>query len=318
MPKKLSTEEFIDRSIQKHGNRYDYSKVNYINAKTKIHIICKTHGSFLQNPFDHLYGKGCPKCKTEILKNFNRLDTKEFIKRAINIHKNKYDYSKVNYINSITKVCIICKKHGEFWQTPNNHLRKRTCPKCANKIRNINNIKSKENFIQESKKIHGKYDYSKINYIDRRTKIEIVCPKHGSFWQTPDKHLNQKQGCPKCMGSKGQLKIMNFLTNHKILFESEKTFSNCKNQKKLRFDFYLPHFNCCIEYDGEGHFFPVKFSDKMTDVQCQLMFQRTIKNDSIKNKYCKKHNIYLIRIPYTDYKNIENILNKELNKIISF
>jgi len=114
-----------------HGNKYDYSKLNYINAMTKVCIVCPKHGDFFQEPHSHLKGQGCPSCCTEW-----RMDTKEdFIKKSIESHGGVllYDYSKVNYIDSYTKVCIICKKHGEFWQTPSIHLRGCGCTKC-NKI----------------------------------------------------------------------------------------------------------------------------------------------------------------------------------------
>ena len=125
MPKKLTCEEFILKSIAVHGDKYDYSKVEYINNRTKVCIICPIHGEFWQTPINHINNKnGCPKCGN------NMISVEEFIKRARKIHGDKYDYSKVNYINSNTPVCIICPKHGEFWQSPATHLDYSGCPKC--------------------------------------------------------------------------------------------------------------------------------------------------------------------------------------------
>ena len=129
--KKLTTEEFIKRAKKIHGDKYDYSKVKYSTNHKKICIICPKHGEFWQQPSDHLNGHGCRKCLLDKLPNIKKLTTEEFIKRAKKIHGDKYDYSKVKYINSKTAVCIICPKHGEFWQIPNYHLSKCGCQKCA-------------------------------------------------------------------------------------------------------------------------------------------------------------------------------------------
>jgi len=115
--KRLTTEEFIKKAKEIHGDRYDYSKVNYITAKTKVCIICPKHGEFWMEPVNHLSGQNCPKCVGGV-----RLTKEEFITKANEVHNNKYDYSKVDYVNSQTKVCIICPEHGEFWQTPEKHI----------------------------------------------------------------------------------------------------------------------------------------------------------------------------------------------------
>lgn len=125
--RRKTTEEFIERARKVHGEKYDYSKVKYVNNCTKVCIICPEHGEFWQTPNDHLSGRGCPKCALEKF----RSNTEEFIEEAKKIHGDKYDYSKVNYINNYTKVCIICPEHGEFWQTPSNHLSGRGCSICS-------------------------------------------------------------------------------------------------------------------------------------------------------------------------------------------
>ena len=137
---KGSSETFIEKAKKIHGDKYDYSKVEYINNRTKVCIICPKHGEFWQNPHEHLNGYGCLLCGQEISKNSRRLELNEFINRAKQIHGNKYDYSKVKYVNYDTPICIICPKHGEFWQMPHSHLNYHACPKCAN-----------ENFVQEEK-----------------------------------------------------------------------------------------------------------------------------------------------------------------------
>ena len=130
MVKKLTISDFVKRAREVHGNKYDYSKVEYVNSKTKVCIICPKHGEFWQKPNRHLSGDGCPKCGIESRQKIRSLTTEDFVKKAREIHGDKYDYSKVNYVDTHTKVCIICPEHGEFWQTPADHLRGIGCPNC--------------------------------------------------------------------------------------------------------------------------------------------------------------------------------------------
>lgn len=121
-----SLSSFKQQAIEKHGVFYDYSLVDYINAKTKVEIICPHHGSFRQQPATHLRGQGCPECA-----GYLKLTKNDFITRAKEIHKNFYDYSDANYINFSTKVKIVCPAHGVFEQTPVNHLNNHGRPSCA-------------------------------------------------------------------------------------------------------------------------------------------------------------------------------------------
>ena len=218
--RRLTTGEFIKKAIKIHGDKYDYSKVNYKNADSKIKIICKKHGEFLQTPHSHLYGNGCIKCGGS-----KKLTTEEFIERAKEIHGDRYDYSKVNYINNSTKVCIICTEHGEFLQIPNHHLRGHGCPGCGGSEK----LTTKE-FIEKAKEVHGeKYDYSKVDYKDSKTKITIICKKHGEFLQIPYHHLNGR-GCLKCSG-KEKLTTEKFIERAKEVHGDKYDYSrvNYKN-----------------------------------------------------------------------------------------
>lgn len=125
-----------------------------------------------------------------------RLTQEEVLKRFKKVHGDKYDYSKVVFTNVDEKVCIICKKHGEFWQSPYKHInRKQGCPVCAKNVKF-----SKEDFINESLKTHKKkYDYSKVNYINAQEDVEIICPEHGEFWQKANLH-RRGADCPMCVG----------------------------------------------------------------------------------------------------------------------
>ena len=157
MNKKKSNDEFIGEAQLIHHNRYDYSKLEYINNKTKVCIICPDHGEFWQIPSDHLNGKGCPQCAGNV-----RYDKDTFVEKAKIIHNDRYDYSKVQYVNAHTKVCIICTEHGEFWQTPNNHLNGNGCPLCKN--RKIGDVlrDTVEGFIEKSDELNEITDCLKI------------------------------------------------------------------------------------------------------------------------------------------------------------
>jgi len=193
------TELFIEKAIKKHGDKYDYSLVNYINAKTKVTIICKLHGEFEQTPDKHLQG-GCKICGICKCSNNRKSNTKEFIEKAIKKHGDKYDYSIVDYINSNSKIKIICKYHGIFEQTPHNHLTGYACSKCGINILSTLFKKSQDIFIKESKALHGnKYDYSQVYYINNKTKVTIICKEHGAFEQLPSGHLDGRN-CIKCKG----------------------------------------------------------------------------------------------------------------------
>ncbi|MFW6226147.1 MAG: hypothetical protein ACOC3V_04245 [bacterium] len=188
MRKRLTTEEFIKKARIVHGDKYNYSMVQYEHNKEKVIIICTTHGEFTQTPNRHLSGDGCPKCGGT-----NKSTTEEFIKKAEKIHYNTYDYSNVRYINNKTKVNIICTIHGSFFQKPNTHLNGHGCPYCSG-VKKLTN----EEFIKRANVIHDNfYDYSMIDYINTENKIIIICPQHGKFEQTPHSHLNGN-GCEKC------------------------------------------------------------------------------------------------------------------------
>lgn len=232
-----------------------------------------------------------------------KLTSKEFIEKARVIHQNKYDYSEVVYLNSLIKVKIICPIHGAFIQTPNKHLSKHGCLNCS-KTRKITN----EEFIFKANKTHkNTYDYNECKYINMHKKVKIKCLKHGMFEQAPDSHL-KGQGCPKCKSSKGEQKIKNFLLENNLNFEEQKRFKDCKHKNCLPFDFYLPDHNICIEFQGEQHFKPARWSKNKEKMLEKLNLIQT--RDQIKRDYCKKNNIKLFEISYKDYNNIERILNK--------
>jgi predicted nucleic acid-binding Zn-ribbon protein len=224
MSKRLTTEEFIKRSIAVHGiDRYDYSLVEYISRKLKVKIICKRCGIiFEQTPDIHWNNHGCPSCNGGV-----KITNDEFIKRAILVFGDRFDYSLVNYINAFISIKIICKNHGIFKQNPSEHISGRMgCKKCASENR-INKLSSNiQEFIEKAIKIHGGlYDYSFVDYKRWNIKIKIKCNKCGTiFEQTPNTHLNG-HGCNKCCKSGVTLTLENFIQKSKKLNGDEFDYS---------------------------------------------------------------------------------------------
>lgn len=305
MSKKLTTKEFIERAKNVHGDKYDYSKVNYINCEEKVCIICPIHGEFWQIAKTHLKGGGCYLCGIEKVASKKRLGIKTFIEKAKIVHGDKYDYSKTEYLNSQTPIIITCPIHGEFTMRPNDHLQGQGCPKC--KLLNLRKKFSmpKEQFIQKAKEVHGdKYNYSKVEYINNHTKVCIICPKHGEFWQTPDKHI-QGRNCPKCNSSKLEEKIRKLMEDNNIDFLEQFNFP-WFNSPHMRVDFYLPQKKLVIECQGIQHFKPV---ERFGGVEG---FKECFNNDKIKYEKCKENGIKIIY--YTELPNYFTFLNERLIK----
>jgi hypothetical protein len=178
---------------QIHNYFYDYSISLYKNSKTKFKYICPKHGVQETTSGNHLKGKKCKYCVFEKAGSYHKLDETEFIKRAKNTHGEKYDYSNVNYTNIHTPIEIVCKIHGSFFQSPNNHIKGSGCIECAGV-----KLKTTDQFIVEAKKLHGDlYDYSKTVYKGNKNKVTIICASHGDFKQLPNAHL-KGHGCEEC------------------------------------------------------------------------------------------------------------------------
>ena len=192
-------DDFIIKSIIEHGEKYDYSKVNYFTTKQKVEILCNEHGPFFQSPANHIKGQGCPECGRIARATSQRYSSKEFINSVQEIHKNKYDYSEVNYINSQTKVQIICHKHGPFYMKPNSHFNGQGCPKCGRISARENIVLDYSIFLERAEKVHAnRYEYVEDTYKNYTTKMQMFCSEHGFFEQTPHSHISMKAGCPLC------------------------------------------------------------------------------------------------------------------------
>lgn len=303
---KSRNKNYLSDFIKVHGDKYDYSKVEYINNKTKVEIICKEHGSFLMNPNSHTsLGNGCPSCA------YNVRNTSEFIIHSNKIHQNKYDYSKSIYLKSHSKVEIICNIHGSFYMRPNDHINMQGCPTCGKENMAHIHRKNIETYINECNVVfNNKYDYSKVIYKNNKSNIIIICKEHGDFKQIAKEHLSGR-GCVKCSSSYGEQRIINYLDSLSIEYKYQHTYKDClsANNYPLRFDFYLPSYNLCIEYDGEQHFKPIELYGGTE------AFLESIKRDEIKNLYCLNNGIRLLRISFDKFRIIPTIISESISLI---
>ena len=299
---KKTTQEFIEAAKIIHGNKYDYSKVDYKNNRTPVVIICPEHGEFEQRPEVHLRGCGCPICRWAKAKASLRksvgLTADQFIERARKIHGDKYDYSKVKYENTDTKVCITCPIHGEFWQTPHHHMMGIGCPACGAKQYGT------EEFIRRAREVHGnKYDYTKTNFTGKKNKVVITCPLHGDFEQLPLNHLAGR-GCPECGRRFGKqekyvLKCLTEKYKHVTYQYTNDTFLK-GNRKNLTIDFFLTDYNIGVEYQGIQHFTPQRVFGG------EEAYNVVHARDMRKFKQCKEHGVPIFYISFeknvpTDY-----------------
>lgn len=308
--RKRYSKAFSDRANKVHHDRYDYSLVDYVDMHSNIKIICKIHGEFDQLAHIHLRGSGCIKCAFININAAKEKTTEEFIQDSMLVHGLTYDYSDTIYTDSRTKVKIICREHGEFYQNASNHMNGRGCPECGvDRIKKALTYTSEE-FIDLCRSVHGDtYDYSLCNYTSANNKVSIICKDHGIFEKWSHEHIQLRSGCPKCTkkDSLGEEIIKNWLDLNSIKYSQEKKFDSCKlTNIPMRFDFFLPELNLLIEYDGQQHFYAVDYwggDDGFEKIQYR---------DAYKTKWAEENNFGLIRIPYTERRNIDQILSSHL------
>jgi hypothetical protein len=278
---------------QVHGDKYDYSMVEYVSQKTPIKIKCLEHGIFEQTFNTHKKGHGCPKCVGRYKTN------DDFIFDAKIIHDNKYVYSLVNYKNSMVNVDIICKIHGIFNQSPTNHLQGNGCPKCKCASISYKKTNTQDEYIIKAKAVHGfKYDYSSIEYLGNIKNITITCSEHGEFSQLASSHL-QGTGCPKCglKYDKSEGEVKDFIESIGLTY--------IENTKKiispLELDIYISSHNIAIEFDG-------------------LYWHSEIHKPSNyhlnKTELCDKQGIKLIHIFEDEWRDKQDIVKSRLMNIL--
>ena len=421
MPKRLTQEEFIERTKLIFGDKYNYTHVDYINSATKVNIFCKKcNENFEIIPNNHLKGFGCPRCANEEFKKrrrdkyieevrkvygdkytvLNFEDTRKdvevlckkhgifkknaksfkdghkcpecrkeeletlkektkikndeikskiekekqerkekikrgeikpvgngsemnlyykfnYIKEAKAVFGDRFDYSKTVYEKKEKKVIINCKRHGDFKILPLVHLMGQKCKRCASEEAAQKNKQcqaiSKEEAITKFKKAHGnEYDYSQVEYVNKNTKVKIICREHGEFWQKPRIHWAGSR-CPICAKtvSKHELIVLNWAKENNVNIERRMVYPDLKDILPLSYDFYLPEYNLLIECNGRQHYEPVQFNGKTIE-EAKEDFEIQKRHDKLKEEYARNNKINLLIISYKEIDDTEKILNEKL------
>lgn len=316
-PKKY-TYEIVLKTFNTRG--YELISTEYINGKSKLKYICPRHQDkgIQEIRFDNFQqGQGCYYCGIENSHNkakLNYLDIKhEFDKRNFTLISKEY-VSARDYLQ------YICNKHKEkgiqkirYYNLKNGY----GCKYCGIESMVLKQSKSHSEFLSDLDDKYKEYDIL-CDYKNLKTKIKLRHKKCGYIWNVlPSYLLAHKQNCPNCMSNvyKGESRIQKFLEINNIIFKKQYKFSECKNKQLLPFDFVIfnnDDIKCLIEYDGEQHYKPVNFGG-ISDECALAELSKTKKNDKIKDNFCKTNNIELIRIPYWEFKNIEDILYSHLH-----
>jgi len=308
MPKRKTQSEFIEELEKLYGiDYYDFSKVQYINAESKIIIICPKHGEIIKNANTLVRKKGsiCSKCTYDKI----RLTDADLIKRANKVHEYKYSYPNLNYTQWHNKINIECPEHGEFKQLPYNHISKKAgCPNCHEEQAFV----SFDLFIKRANSIHRNrytYENAESDYRNVREKVTITCKKHGDFLQTPKNHMSG-QNCPVCMANKTtstqEKEIVTYIKSLKKDIEIKQNSRSIIAPNEL--DIFLPEYKLAIEYNG--------------------IYWHTEKNGKkgrnyhlTKTKQCVEKNITLLHIFGNEWKEKKNIwksiIANKINKIES-
>lgn len=305
--KQRKTEQFIERAKEIHGDKYNYTKVSYINARTKVCIICPIHGEFWQTPDNHVNKLvNCPRCSSVHRAKKQTKTKEEFIKE---LKREDLDFSDIEYISYSSPIKNIrCKKHNLFFSVVSGQALKKGgyCPECVKEKRNHH--KTNEEYIEELKtlQLDKVYDFSKINYINAKTPITMICKScNAEFQHSPRSFLNGVvKACPNCNYYIGEKIIEEALKENNVKYIPQFRFTKTEIST-LSFDFYLPDKNITIEYQGEQHFRAIKKWGGEERLKKQQ------KNDQRKRDFCKKNNIKEIEISKKDLKELLTIFEKE-------
>ncbi len=298
---------FLERAEKVHGNRYEYVEKTYKNYTSKMRIICSEHGFFEQKPHSHISMKtGCPLCGNHSVGLSNQKGWEVVHDIFISIHGNRYKYDPSTYQDVSHKMKIECLKHGWFEQKPYQHYSGHGCKKCSAEENAANKKITFSDFIEKSIEVHGnKFSYDHVEYVDIFTPIHITCSKHGEFFQSPRNHY-RGSGCPKCNSSKGEEKIRSILNELSVQFIEQKTFDDLVHKNYLRCDFYLPHYNTVIEFNGIQHYEPISVFGGIDGLK------ENQTRDMIKYVFLKENKIDLIIVRY-DNEDVKNYLINKLN-----
>lgn len=305
----LNTKQFIERSVEKWGNIYDYSKAEYFNSNHKILISCKIHGEFQQLPSNHLkYGCGsCGRATNIRNRMLKQKCSFEFVNKANSVHTYRYDYSKTMYTNAASKVIVTCKDHGDFSITPNNHLRGKGCRHCGIKKSGIAKLKGLDEYLQLFRGVFGDtYDYSSITWKGASTRIDVVCRKHGKFSILPYVHILGR-GCPKCSNRHSSVSIQ-WLEFMQVKYGT--TISHAQNEgefiipgTRYKADGYSKHLNIIFEFHGDyWHGNPKVYDKNKLNMRVGVSYGDLYEQTIAKTKRIKDLGFRVVEIWETEWR----------------
>lgn len=276
----------------------------YKNSHTKIEFRCKEGHKWITTPSNVLAGKTCLTCANIQSSLRQRKSHEQFVEEVRNLHP---DITVVGeYVNSNTKIEFMCSK-GHIWKSaPSNLLSGCSCPFCKGERISALKFKTHKQFLGEVLELG--IDITVLGrYHSAREHILCRCNKCNHEWMITPNNLLRGFGCPKCKKSKGEQAVEEYLIANNIVFETQKRFADCIDQRPLPFDFYLPEYNMLIEYQGAQHYMA---THRMGDEE-KLIYRQ--KHDCIKREYCKDKGINLLEIPYTNLNQVSEILSDVIN-----
>lgn len=311
--RKMNKDIFLLKAKKTHGDIYDYSLINNVNSsRDSVKIKCKQHNKVYEvQAYSHLRGNKLECCaKYNYIDNYE-LKIKEKLGAKINLIKESYKNNNHN-----PKINYICSKHGLQTQSTK-ALLKTGCYECYKE----DNYWNKEKLVKKLNEIFiGKYNFDDILFENIEDTVSVYCDYCNSYFNRKIKSLLRGVGCDCQKSSRGELAVKFFLDAHKIKYEMQKTFEDCRNPKtnrKMFFDFYLPQYEMIIEYDGEQHFRSFNYKHESKNIKNyksynKIMLNETKFRDNYKNYYCKENKIDLLRISYKQFDKINIILQEAL------
>ena len=318
---KYNTDIFIGNSIQKWGNTFDYSKVDYIDSNNKVIIICKKHGDIEIFPPNHLI-YGCGKCGNESNQrnvDLNKKCKREFVSKANIIHNNIYDYSSACYQDAVSKLIVTCRSHGDFSISPNNHLRGKGCNVCGKESSRLAKLKNFDDYQPEFIKLYGdKYDYSSVLWEGGSKPITVICKKHGEFHILPYLHKIGRE-CQKCSNRHSGISM------DWLLFMEKRYSTEIQHARNLgefiipgtryKADGYIQSLNTIFEFHGDfWHGNPELYEQTELNPKTGITYGELYKQTLAKSKLIIENGFDLIEIWENDWKkfikNIKVLQNK--------